>query len=63
MDGKKSDLMRANDGFVAVNVQKGKHVIEYHYTTPGLKTGGVISLLFTLSMIGFYCMNRKRNWV
>lgn len=63
VDGKKSDLMRANDGFMAVSVREGKHVIEYHYTTPGLKTGAVFSLLFTLSMIVFYCMDRKRNWV
>ena len=41
----KLDLLRADEGFMAVRLDEGNHELRFAYHTPGLKTGLLISLL------------------
>ena len=43
--GEKLDLLRADEGFMAVRLDEGNHELRFAYHTPGLKTGLLISLL------------------
>ena len=42
--GEKLDLLRADEGFMAVRLDEGNHELRFAYHTPGLKTGLLISL-------------------
>ncbi len=48
VDGQPVEIERVNVAFMAVDVPAGGHVIEFHYMTPGLQTGAVITLLCAL---------------
>ena len=62
VDGKETEPETFAEAFISVPLTDGKHDIELIYTTPGLKTGAMISLgclmLFLLSAFGRG--NRKR---
>ena len=45
IDGQKTDIKKADYGFMAVKVPKGKHEIAFTYNTVGLMAGGVISVI------------------
>lgn len=53
VDGKETEPETFAEAFISVPLTEGKHDIELIYTTPGLKTGAMISLgcliLFLLS--------------
>lgn len=55
VNGVKTDIEKVNVGFMAVPVGQGISEIEFHYTTPGLETGTLISggsaILFVLYLI------------
>ena len=44
MDGKEIEPETFAEAFISVPLTEGKHDIELVYTTPGLKTGAMISL-------------------
>jgi len=39
VDDRPTDVLRANGGFIGVPVADGRHRVELHYLTPGLKAG------------------------
>ncbi len=51
VDGERVKVRQANTGFLAIEVPKGEHRIEFEYSLPGLKTG--ISLSFAGIIILF----------
>lgn len=74
VDGKKTDIIKANIGFMAVHVPEGDHEIRFRYETPGLKTGAAVSGISLLVLAGYwaavqfvrrknapYYANRKQN--
>lgn len=61
VDGKKVPIIRANLGLSAVSVPRGKHLIVFRFTPPGLIAGLVISLIFTLVFcFSFFVVKKKR---
>jgi len=44
VDGKKADIMRANEMYMAVYLPAGEHEVVLHYRTPGLAAGAAGSL-------------------
>lgn len=54
VDGKETEITPLSDALIGVHLEDGEHEIELYYTTPGLKTGALISagaiLLFAISM-------------
>ncbi len=61
VDGEPVEILRANDGFMAVRVKSGRHVIEYHYVTPGLVKGTGISVFFVLLLLILCIWDRKKK--
>jgi hypothetical protein len=59
IDGNPTKIYRANLGLSAIIVPKGKHYIDFDYTTPGLRLGGVISLIALLLLILIAYRERK----
>jgi uncharacterized membrane protein YfhO len=51
VDGKSCYLMKANLGFMAVNLEKGKHTIELNYVQPYLYQGIAVSAVSLVLMI------------
>lgn len=54
VDGRETEIAPLSDALIGVHLTEGEHKIELHYTTPGLKSGAMISgvaiLLFVISM-------------
>ena len=65
VDGKETEPETFAEAFISVPLTEGKHDIELIYTTPGLKTGAMISLgcliLFLLS--AFWRGKQEKNIV
>ena len=65
VDGKETEPETFAEAFISVPLTDGKHDIELIYTTPGLKTGAMISLgclmLFLLS--AFWRGKQEKNIV
>ena len=55
IDGKKTNIVKANYSFMAVFVPEGNHEIVFSYITPGIKVGAIISaislILFLIAII------------
>lgn len=45
IDGKKTDIIKADTMYMGINIPKGSHLIELRYKTPGIKAGAVISIM------------------
>lgn len=57
VDGKEVELLRGNTMFMAIPMEKGDHYIELMYKTPGLKIGGLISIISIGILIIIYVHN------
>lgn len=54
-------IYRANFGMMAVVVPPGPHSLNFHYLTPGLKSGAWLSLLGLIIAGGLFSAERMRN--
>lgn len=45
VDGKRSDKIKINDGFVGVNLTEGEHTVEFKFWPSGLTPGIIITLI------------------
>ncbi|MBQ8658489.1 MAG: YfhO family protein [Clostridia bacterium] len=67
VDGKKTEVVRADTAFIALKVNEGTHAIEFRYETPYLKIGIVGSLvcltgLAALITVGEIVRHRKKDY-
>ena len=53
VDGEKADVIRANVGFMAVDVPAGTHTIRFEYHTPGLVAGITVAIVAWLAMSAY----------
>lgn len=60
VDGKKTEILKADDAFVAFEVGGGKHVIKMEYSTPLMVAGVIISVLSFIISIAMK-INRKMS--
>lgn len=51
IDGEKADLYKVNIMYMATDIEKGKHVVELNYQTPGQKIGLVVSIGTSLILL------------
>lgn len=63
IDGSSAELYKANVGFMAIKIPKGKHNVMLEYSTPGLVVGGIISLISAgiWMCFGFMDYRKKRT--
>ena len=60
VDGEKRELMQANIGLMAVELEEGFHKIELRYWTPGLTTGIILSCIGLTALICVIIWQRKK---
>lgn len=61
VDGKKTDPVIIGDALLGVRVPAGKHKVEFHYFTYGLKTGMLLSGLGFLLAVIYMIYSRNKN--
>lgn len=61
VDGEKTDVLRANVGFMAIPLESGKHSIELKYVTPGIRVGGICSIISLAAITIIYILNKKKG--
>ena len=61
VDGKKTDLMRANTAWMAIELSAGEHEIELLYWTPGLTAGICLTVLGIIALICCILYDRKKK--
>lgn len=45
IDGKETPIVKVNEGFVGVFIEEGEHEVEFHYETPYIKLGVILSTI------------------
>lgn len=60
VDGKETEVINVNTGFIGITLEKGEHEIYLKYYTPWLKTGIIISILGMLILV-IMIINGKRR--
>ncbi len=61
VNGKKTELLRANTMFMTLPLKAGFYNIELRYFTPGLKLGIMLSILGFLLFAGVFRLERKKT--
>ena len=59
IDGKKAEIMRANEAFMVVRIPAGSHEVQMDYRTPYLVTGLGISAIDAAGFIVFEIMKKR----
>lgn len=61
VDGEKTDVYRANIGFMAIPLKSGGHNIELKYVTPGIRAGSFCSIISLAAIAIIYILNKKKG--
>lgn len=61
VDGEKTDVLRANIGFMAIPLKSGEHNIELKYVTPGIRVGSFCSIISLAAIAIIYILNKKKG--
>ena len=59
IDGVKTKIYKANEGFMAVKLEPGEHTVEFRYKRPLQTAGYVVSILGIAGYIAY--VNRRKN--
>lgn len=62
INGKKVDIEKVDNGFIAVKINKGKNEIKFKYFSKGLKEGLMISGVSLIIYIIYVILYMKGNW-
>ena len=63
MDGKKAEILRTNTMYSGIVLNKGKHVVELRYFTPGLKAGLLCTLMGVVFLAVIIIYHKKKKSV
>lgn len=64
VDGESADIVKVNESFMAVIVEgEGTHRIELNYVTPGLKFGGLCSLIGLASLVSLLILRKRKLFI
>lgn len=60
VDGKQTDVIKVNEGFIGTFVEAGKHQIRFEYETPFIKVAIILSIIGIISFIVIWILEKKR---
>lgn len=63
IDGMKTKIYKANEGFMAVKLDPGEHTVEFKYKRPMQTLGYVVSVLGIAGLIVYSRKRKKKNYV
>ena len=61
VDGEKEEMLKANEGFIGVELEAGVHEISLRYMCPGLIKGVVVTVFSIILFILFCVLIRRRD--
>lgn len=63
VDGKETKLLKLNDAFLGLDLEKGTHTVELKYTSPGFVIGAIVSSisLFVTLLLGFVLSRKQKK--
>lgn len=63
VDGNKTEILKVNEAFIGIPLEKGNHTIVFKYETPYFKIGTIISIIgiFILIMITIIDVRKRRK--
>ncbi len=61
VDGRESEIIHANEAFMALRLTDGTHSIRLDYCTPYLKEGALITLVSALGLTAAIIVSNRRN--
>ena len=61
VDGKETEVINVNTGFIGIPLGEGEHEISFVYSTPWIETGAIISILGILGLIIIIIKQRKKE--
>lgn len=64
VDGKETEILKANTMYMALPLEKGNHEIKLEYKTPLLKEGFIISVVafgLFVGLVVYYAIRKRRN--
>lgn len=61
VDGKETEVINVNTGFIGIPLEEGEHDVHFVYCTPWIKLGTVISTLGILCLVIIIIKQRKRK--
>ena len=59
VNGKPVEIIKSNVGFMSVLCQKGNNEVAFSYSTPGLKSGFLVSVISALLLVLWICFEDK----
>ncbi|MCI8992675.1 MAG: YfhO family protein [Eubacterium sp.] len=62
VDGKETDILKANYAFMALDLDAGEHEIELRYRTPGLKTGIAVSCAGVVAVVLIVWFRKRKGF-
>lgn len=60
VDGKETQVIKVNEGFIGTFVEAGKHQIRFEYETPLIKVAIILSIIGIISFIVIWILEKKR---
>ena len=61
VDGKETEVIKVNTGFIGIPLEEGIHEIYFVYSTPWINLGVITSILGILGLITIIIKQRKRK--
>lgn len=61
VDGQEVDVLKANVGFIALDIPEGSHFVQLIYETPGIRAGGIVSGISLLILIALVIYKKKKQ--
>ena len=61
VDDKEVEILKANEHYIALRLDKGSHQIQLKYKTQGLVPGIAVSTITILGFILYVCLERKKD--
>lgn len=61
VDGKETQILRTNTMYSGILLDKGNHIVQLKYFTPGLKTGLLCTLIGVISLIAIALFRRRKK--
>ena len=61
VDGEKAEILKGNYMFMCLPLTAGHHDIEFHYCSPGLKIGAVLTVCSSIAVIGMLVRDKKQK--
>lgn len=63
VDGEEKEVMKVNDGFIGVLLEKGEHEVVFKYRTPYFNIGIIFSIIGSICLVCAFLFERRKKIV